>query len=296
MAKAVICAACGAKVRGDRERCPRCQEPLVARPEAAAAPSISNRWVTIGIVAGCVVLGGFTVVLWNSSAPNAPAKSVQAARPARATQPRPTDAATDASDATTVDASPTAAAFGMVGGERAYDNGNVDAALREFQAAVDANPSDPRALNNLGQLLVRVGRAQDALPYLQQAAQLQPDSWAYQFNLARAQAQLKDWKGAIAGYQQASQLFPTDYATQYNLAKAMQASGDVKGAVTAFEKAIQLAPGEPDFQLSYGLALEAAARPQDAVAAYKKYLELEPNSPQAEKVKGHLAELEKPGA
>jgi cytochrome c-type biogenesis protein CcmH/NrfG len=76
----------------------------------------------------------------------------------------------------------------------------------------------------------------------------------------------------------------------------MQASGDVKGAVIAFEKAIQLAPGQPDFQLSYGLALEAAARPQDAAAAYKKYLELEPNSPQAEKVKGHLAELEKPAA
>ena len=76
----------------------------------------------------------------------------------------------------------------------------------------------------------------------------------------------------------------------------MQASGDVKGAVTAFEKAIQLAPGEADFQLSYGRALEAAARPQDAVTAYKKYLELEPNSSQAEKVKGHLAELEKPAA
>ncbi|HMC70743.1 MAG TPA: hypothetical protein VKJ07_16415, partial [Mycobacteriales bacterium] len=62
MAKAVICAACGAKVRGDRERCPRCREPLVARQQPAGA-SLSNRWVTAGIAAGCVVLGGFTVVL-----------------------------------------------------------------------------------------------------------------------------------------------------------------------------------------------------------------------------------------
>jgi Flp pilus assembly protein TadD len=292
VAKAVICAACGAKVRGDRERCPRCRERLVARPAAAAAPS--NRWVTTGIVAGCVVLGGFTVVLWTSSRPAAPARTARAAAPARATTQRPAPAATDASDLVTVEAAPAVASSGLIGGERAYDNGNVDAALREFQAAVDANPNDPRALNNLGQMLVRVGRPQDAIPYFQQAVQMTPDSWAYQFNLARAHAQVKDWKAAIAGYQQASQLFPTDYATQFNLAKALQASGDVKGAVTAFEKAIELAPGEPDFQLSYGLALEAAARPQDAVAAYKKYLELEPSSPQAEKVKGHVTELEKP--
>ena len=294
MARAVICAACGAKVRGDRERCPRCRERLVARPAAAAAPS--NRWVTTGIVAGCVVLGGFTVVLWTSSRPAAPARAAQAAAPVRATTQRPAPArvVADASSLTTIDASPAIAASGLVTGERSYDSGNLDGALRAFQAAVDANPNDPRALNDLGQMLIRVGRAQEAIPYFQRAAQAAPDSWAYQFNLARAHAQVKDWKAAIAGYQQASQLFPTDYATQYNLAKALQAGGDVKGAVTAFEKAIQLAPGESDFQLSYGLALEAAARPQDAVAAYRKYLELEPSSPQAEKVKGHVTELEKP--
>jgi tetratricopeptide (TPR) repeat protein len=199
--------------------------------------------------------------------------------------------ATDTEEAPALDA-----ASGLITGERSYDTGNLDVSLKGFQAAVAENPNDPRALNNLGQVLVRLGRVQEALPYLDKAAQLTPDSWAYQFNRARAYAQLKQWGPAIAGYQQASQLFPTDYATQYNLAKALQASGDVKGAVTAFEKAIALAPGESDFQLSYGLALEAAARPQDAAAAYKKYLELEPSSPQAEKVKAHLAELERPAA
>ena len=54
------------------------------------------------------------------------------------------------------------------------------------------------------------------------------------------------------------------------------------------------APGQSDFLLSYGLALEAAKRPQDASAAYKRYLELEPESADAEKVKGHLAQLAGP--
>lgn len=289
MPQAVICAACGAKVRGDRARCPRCREPLVARQQAAAVPA--NRWVAAGLVAGCLAIGGFSIILINGARPRSAAAtrasvSTTTAQGLRAAAPH-------VSDRSGV-ASPDAATSGLVAGERAYDSGNLDAALQAFQAAAAANPGDPRALNNLGQVLVRLGRAQDAVPYFDRAVQLEPDSWPYQFNRARAYAQLKEWGPAIAGYHQAAQIFPTDYATQYNLAKALQASGNVNAAVSAYEKAIALAPGQSDFQLSYGQALEAAARRQDAAAAYRRYLELEPTSPEAEKVKAHLAQLESP--
>jgi tetratricopeptide (TPR) repeat protein len=291
VAQAVICAACGAKVKGDRARCPRCREPLVARQQATAAPS--NRWATAGIVAGCLAVGGFTIMLVQSSRPGSAAPATRAAASTPAAQ-TPRAAMRDASETTGIQSSPTAATSGLIAGERAYDSGNLDAALQAFQTAAAANPNDPRALNNLGQVLVRLGRAQDAVPYFDRAVQLEPDSWSYQFNRARAYAQLQQWGPAISGYQRASQLFPGDYATQYNLAKALQASGDLNSAVTAYEKAIALAPGQSEFQLSYGLALEAAARQQDAVAAYRRYLELEPASPEAEKVKAHLAQLESP--
>jgi len=181
----------------------------------------------------------------------------------------------------------------LIGGQQAYVSGNIDASVQQLQAAVDANPNDPRALSDLGQVLVRTGRARESVTYLDKAASLKPDSWAYQFNRARAYAQLQEWGQAVEGYRAAARLFPDDYATQYNLAKALQESGDIGGAIAAYEKAIELAPGQSDFQLSYGLALESAKRPQDAAAAYRRYLELEPDSPQAEKVKAHLAALEK---
>lgn len=41
----------------------------------------------------------------------------------------------------------------------AYQNGDVPGALEDYQRAVDVNPDDAAALNNLGQLLVRSGRA-----------------------------------------------------------------------------------------------------------------------------------------
>jgi Flp pilus assembly protein TadD len=172
-------------------------------------------------------------------------------------------------------------------------SGNIDASVQQLQRAVDANPNDPRALNDLGQVLVRTGRAREAITYLDKATSLTPESWAYQFNRARAYAQLEQWGQAAEGYRAAARLFPDDYATQYNLAKALHASGSIGDALAAYEKAIALAPGQSDFQLSYGLALEKAKRPQDAAAAYRRYLELEPESPQAEKVKAHLTVLEK---
>jgi len=229
----------------------------------------------VGVATGCVVLVGLTVMLTGrtqssqsttstvvdaSRAPNGPTRSTSSSSKAAAPDP----ASTAVSD--------------LIGGQQAYVSGNIDASVQQLQAAVDANPNDPRALSDLGQVLVRTGRAREAVAYLDKAVSLKPDSWAYQFNRARAYGQLQQWGQAVDGYRAAARLFPDDYATHYNLAKALQASGDLGSALAAYEKAIELAPGQSDFQLSYGLALETANRPQDAAAAYRRYLELEPDS------------------
>jgi len=292
-AAAVVCAACGAKVRGGRVKCLRCGEKLVARHEALPPRPIP--WTTVGVVAGCVVLGGFGIMLTGRS-PEGTTPPMAAGVLAGSDTPAPaapTPARAAARAATT--AAPDSAAVAvsnLLAGQKAYASGNIDASAQRLQSAVDANANDHRALNDLGQVLIRGGHAQEATQYLDKAVQLAPDSWTYQFNRARAYAQLQKWDQAIQGYRAASQLFPDDYATQYNLAKALQASGSLNDAIAGYEKAIQLAPGQSDFQLSYGLALEAAKRPQDAAAAYRRYLELESESPEAEKVKAHLAELQ----
>jgi tetratricopeptide (TPR) repeat protein len=177
------------------------------------------------------------------------------------------------------------------GGVVAYERGDLPAALDEFTKAVKTNPEDPEALNNLGQVLVRSGRAQEAIPLFDQAIEKGGDKWAYHFNRAHAYGELKQWSTAVAGYREASRLFPEDYVTQFNLARALQANGDLPGAIQSFERAIQQAPGEPDFHLSHAYALEKAARPADALAAYQRFLELQPDAPQADKIKARVAQL-----
>src|SRR6185436_13449331 len=121
-AQAVICAACGAKVKSGRVKCLRCGAPLVARPDAPAPLPRPIPWKIVGLATGCVVLGGVAVMLTGreqpsqsttstavvdaSRVPNAPARS--AASPSQATAPDP--ASTAVSD--------------LMAGQQAYVSGN----------------------------------------------------------------------------------------------------------------------------------------------------------------------------
>ena len=178
------------------------------------------------------------------------------------------------------------------GGLAAYAKGDVAGSVGQFTAAVEADPSNAQALNNLGQALVRSGRAREAIPYFDRAVAAASSEWTYHFNRAKAHGELQEWGSAVAGYREAARLFPDDYATAFNLARALQANGDMNGAVEQYQRAINLAPGEADFPLALAYALETAKRPTDAVKAYQRYLELQDSGPTAEKVRKRIQELE----
>jgi tetratricopeptide (TPR) repeat protein len=175
-------------------------------------------------------------------------------------------------------------------GIAAYNAGDMAAAVARFTAAVEHDPNNAEALNNLGQVLVRTGRARDAIPYFDRA--IAADGvWSYHFNRARAYGDLKQWRQAIAGYTDAAGLFPDDYVTQFNLARARQADGDSSGALQAYAKAMELAPGQADFHLWYAQALDQSGKRREAAVEYRRFLELDPSASQAEKVKARLTEL-----
>ena len=76
-------------------------------------------------------------------------------------------------------------------GSVAYTSGDYGSALARYEEAVRQNPQDAESLSNLGQVLVRMQRTAEAVPYFERAAALSPKSWAYRFNLARAQGLLR---------------------------------------------------------------------------------------------------------
>jgi tetratricopeptide (TPR) repeat protein len=232
------------------------------------------------LTAGVVVQIGTSSASPTASAPTAPTAAAERAQ-AAGQQPQ-IEGSSNATNAMDLSRS----------GVAAYTKGDVAGSIEQFMQAVQADPRNAQALNNLGQALVRSGRGREAIPYFDQAIAVSAGVWTYHFNRAKAYGELQDWSRAAAGYREAAGLFPQDYATAFNLARALQASGDLSAAINEFQRAIELAPGEPDFPLALAYALESARRPADALSAYRRYLELQDSGPTAEKVRQRIQELE----
>jgi len=176
-------------------------------------------------------------------------------------------------------------------GAAAYEAGDLATSLAKFQAAIESNPQDTDSLSNLGQVLVKMNRTADAIPYLTRAISLAPDRWAYQFNLARALGLVGRLEESIQGYRTAQQLFPNDYVTTFNLALSLHKRGDEAAAVEQYQKAITLQPEDASFRKALAISFERLQKPADAASAYQEYLRLSPDAADADKVRARISEL-----
>jgi len=298
LAEYVICAECGARIRSDREYCLRCGEPLRGleppAPPLAIHESLGlsqNTFLALLVVVTMVVVAG-GIWLWPSGTQTDPDEIAQPLNPTgterteRKVSPDP-----GATPGTPSQSEPATSLDALRNGGGAFAAGDYAAARDFYQSAVDKNPNDAEAHNNLGQALVRLNRIPDAVTHLERAVALVPDKWAYRFNLAHAAGESGQWDRAVDQYRIAVRLFPADYATQYNLALALYKKGDAGASVPEFDKAIELAPSEPSFHFSLGQALEKLGRVNDAIREYRKFLEMDPLSPEANKLKAHIDSL-----
>jgi Flp pilus assembly protein TadD len=302
MSDSVICASCGARIRANRPRCLRCGEPLQAAPEPPAG--LPAEWLASanapGLTVAILVLLGALVAgtLWWSRLQ--PANEV--ARPAVAEPRRPAsvqpalgvDSASEARGLARLP-EPVTSLDANRAGSFAFRQGDFPGALARFELAVEKEPRNAEALNNLGLALERLGRTDEAAARYLQAATLLPESWAYRFNYAHALGALGRWDTAIAEYRRAAELFPDDYATQYNLGMALHTSGDDQSAIPVLERATALAPSEPSFHIALGICLEKIGRTADAEREFRAFIEMAPAAPEVEKLKAHLEQLAKVG-
>jgi Flp pilus assembly protein TadD len=292
-APAIVCAKCGSKVRPGRDRCPRCRAFVPVHDPAAAAATSRKLATFAAVFSGAFVL--LVIALWIARG------STPSASPGRAA----TAASSTPSARGRTDTPAPAGALPAVGRDRpfldaadaatiAYGAGDYATALAQFQAAVERNPQDTDALSNLGQVLVRLNRPADAIPYLERATTLMPDRWAYQFNLARALGLVGRIAESIQGYRRAQELFPDDYVTTFNLALALHKNGDEAGAVEQYQKAINLQPDDASFRKALGVSYERLQKGAEAAAAYQEYLRLSPAAADADTVRARIAQLSGP--
>jgi len=156
-----------------------------------------------------------------------------------------------ASPTSSADAADALAARGVA----AHRRGDIDAAERDYRAALAIARDQPLALHYLGVVLYQRQRLPDALALLERAVTLAPRDPEVHNNLGLALAAADRTDEAIASYRRALHAYRDHTAAWNNMGLALQAGNDVDGAIAAFRAAIARAPGFAQAHWNLSLAL-----------------------------------------
>ena len=149
-------------------------------------------------------------------------------------------------------------------------------------------------LVNTGASLLKTGKAQEALPYLQRAWELEPGEIAAAINLAGAYILLNRPKDAVPILESATGLAPDNAMAWMNLGAAylgnpiLATVEQQDRAIEAFLQAAELHPGMPNVHYNIGLIYRDQQKWAEACDHFRKALEANPLDRDAKKLLEHV--------
>jgi tetratricopeptide (TPR) repeat protein len=125
------------------------------------------------------------------------------------------------------------------------NRGEADAALAQFETALDRSPEPddlPRVLLYLATSLKELGRFADALPHLERAVALEPDELAHHNLLGYCYYRLGRHAEAVDCFRRAVEIDPTSGLDWASLGSNLRDLGRVDEAIAAYRRALDLDP------------------------------------------------------
>ena len=154
----------------------------------------------------------------------------------------------------------------------AYDAGYQNKALGEFEAILQSDPSNWRALRGAGVISMRQGNLGKAIEYLRKAEQQNGKDprvhYYYAKALSREGFDAVDLAVVKRELQQAIDLDPGVAEPYSMLGYAQMRSGEPDKAVASLTKAVKLAPTNDRYLLNLGNAYLAARKPDVAIQIF----------------------------
>ena len=150
-----------------------------------------------------------------------------------------------------------------------------------WRTTIEKNPSAWMAHNNLGALLLKRGKVDEAIVHFQNALEIKPNEVGAEANLGNALLQKGRLDEAIAHYSTALQMRPADAEVHYNLGNTLLRKGQLEEAATHYQKALEIDPGYADAHNNLGILFFQQGKLAQAIAHYQKALELNPQDIQA---------------
>jgi tetratricopeptide (TPR) repeat protein len=159
-----------------------------------------------------------------------------------------------------------------------YQQGNYDAAVKEFQRSIALSPNSSYTQDSydyMVQSLLNLNRTDDAFKAYKQAIKHDPTNDSYHVNLGNIYFSVGRYDDAVAEYKAAVNIDPTSALNWYSLGQAYNQIGNYAGAEQAFKK-IQ---GQDPLDAAFGLGqtYHLMGRYDDAVFELKSAIAINQN-------------------
>jgi len=174
---------------------------------------------------------------------------------------------------------------GILGAGPETNLGNVLLRLGRFNEAIDhyqntlrVNPNNWQAENNLGSALYHSGRSQEAIPHFLQAAKLNPGSALIEYNLGNAWLMINQPEQARTAFIAVLHLDPKYADAHNNLGNLyMRDFGQTDQAIAEYKAALQADPGHVSAHSGLANAYLQTNRPAEAIPHLEAVIRLKPD-------------------
>jgi tetratricopeptide (TPR) repeat protein len=153
---------------------------------------------------------------------------------------------------------------------------NPDAALREFDAALSANPSSIVAARAKVSALLRQNRAKEAVAFAESAARREAGRPEFHVLLGAVYASDRQWEKAVTAYRKALELDATAVTPRLGLARVAMGQGKDEDAIVQLQTALQHDPGNAIAALMIAALYEKFARYDQGILVMEAALKAAP--------------------
>jgi len=151
-----------------------------------------------------------------------------------------------------------------------HAGGDLEAAVREYRAAIALFPGEAAVHADLGGALIDLGRPDEAAQALERAISISDRYAPAHFKYAILLQRTGRPEQARAEYERAVELVPTYVEALMNLGILLARGGDLEAGIARMEQALAARPRDPALYLNLMVAYRQAGTPGRAAALYRE--------------------------
>jgi tetratricopeptide (TPR) repeat protein len=147
-----------------------------------------------------------------------------------------------------------------------------------FRHAINVTHGNYIAHYNLGNILLKEGKTDEAIEHYRKAAEIHVNYVDAHYNLGIAFSARKKYAEAIEAYRSVLKLRKDHKRVLARLADALAKNGQLDEAVSYYNRALERKGEDTEVLNNLALALAKKGKPDEAIKCYNKSLEIDPNS------------------